>query len=155
MSYLLDTDVISELRKGKRAAPSVTAWFADLAEEEIFLSVLTIGEIRRGVESLRRRDPDTAASLDSWLARLREAHGDRILPVDRAIAEEWGRMNVPNPLPVVDGLLAATARVMGLILVTRNIADVEATGVDLLDPFAGLRGKVRWEGDLDESRRGR
>ena len=137
MSYLLDTNVISELRKGERADPNVTAWFADLADEEIFLSVLTIGEIRRGIESVRRRDPDSAAALDRWLALLSEAHGDRILPIDRAIAEEWGRMNAPDPLPVVDGLLAATARVLGLTLVTRNIADVEGAGVELLDPFAG------------------
>jgi toxin FitB len=136
LSYLLDTNVVSELRKGERAAPSVTAWFAGLADEEIFLSVLTIGEIRRGVESVRRRDPDAAIALDSWLARLREAHGDRILPVDRAIAEEWGRMSVPDPLPVVDGLLAATARILGLTLVTRNVADVKSTNVKLLDPFA-------------------
>lgn len=136
MSYLLDTNVLSELRKGERADASVTAWFTDVAEEEIFLSVLTIGEIRRGIESVRRRDPDSAAALDRWLALLSEAHADRILPVDRAIAEEWGRMNVPDPLPVVDGLLAATARVLGFTLVTRNVADVEGTDVDLFDPFA-------------------
>lgn len=86
---------------------------------------------------MRRRDPDSAAALDSWLARLSEAHRDRIVPVDRPIAEEWGRMNVPDPLPVVDGLLAATASILGLTLVTRNTADVEGAGVDLLDPFAG------------------
>ena len=135
MSYLLDTNVISELRKGEQADAYVTAWFADVAEQEIFLSVLTIGEIRRGIESVRRRDPDSAAALDRWLALLSEAHGDRILPIDRAIAEEWGRMSVPDPLPVVDGLLAATARVLGLTLVTRNVADVGGTGVELLDPF--------------------
>jgi predicted nucleic acid-binding protein len=137
LSYLLDTNVISELRKGGRADPSVTAWFAGLTDEEIFLSVLTIGEVRRGIESVRRCDPDSAAALDRWLALLSEAHSDRILPIDRAIAEEWGRMNVPDPLSVVDGLLAATARVLGLILVTRNITDVQGTGVELLDPFAG------------------
>jgi len=136
LSYLLDTNVISELRKGERANPSVASWFADIADEEIFLSVLTIGEIRRGVESVRRRDPDSAAALDSWLARLSEAHRDRIVPVDRPIAEEWGRMNVPDPLPVIDGLLAATARILGLTLVTRNTADVEGTGIELLDPFS-------------------
>lgn len=137
MSYLLDTNVISELRKGGRADANVTAWFADVAEEEIYLSVLTIGEIRRGIESVRRRDPDSAAALDRWLALLGEAHADRVVSIDPAIAEEWGRMNVPDPLPVVDGLLAATARVLGLTLVTRNIADVKGTGVELLDPFAG------------------
>jgi toxin FitB len=135
LSYLLDTNVISELRKGERANSNVSSWFTGLADEEIHLSVLTIGEIRCGVESVRRRDPDSAAALDSWLARLNEAHRDRILPVDRAIAEEWGRMNAPDPLPVVDGLLAATAKVVGLTLVTRHVADVERTGVELLDPF--------------------
>lgn len=135
MSYLLDTNVISELRKGERADRNVSSWFGEVADEEIYLSVLTIGEIRRGVESVRRRDPDSAAALDSWLARLSEAHRDRILPVDRAIAEEWGRMNAPDPLPVVDGLLAATAKVVGLTLVTRNVGDVERTGIELLDPF--------------------
>jgi toxin FitB len=136
LSYLLDTNVISELRKGERADANVTAWFADVAEEEIFLSVLTIGEIRRGVESVRRRDPDSAAALDRWLTLVSETHSDRVVPVDRTITEEWGRMNVPDPLPVVDGLLAATARVLGLTLVTRNIADVESTGIELVDPFA-------------------
>lgn len=136
MSYLLDTNVISELRKGERPDASVRAWFSELADEEIYLSVLTIGEIRRGVENVRRRDPDSAAALDGWLARLDEAHGDRILPVDRTIAEEWGRMNVPDPLPVVDGLLAATAKVAGLTFATRNVADVEGAGVELVDPFS-------------------
>jgi predicted nucleic acid-binding protein len=135
LSYLLDTNVISELRKGERANPKVAAWFSGLSDDEIYLSVLTIGEIRRGIESVRRRDPDSARALDSWLARLSEAHGERILPIERAITEEWGRMSVPDPLPVVDGLLAATAKVLGLTLATRNVADVESTGVDLLDPF--------------------
>lgn len=135
MSYLLDTNVISELRKGDRADPGVAAWFAGIGEEEIYLSVLTIGEIRRGIENLRRRDPAGASALDGWLARVSGAYGERILPVDRAIAEEWGRMSVPDPLPVVDGLLAATAVVLGLTLVTRNVADVESTGALLLDPF--------------------
>lgn len=136
MSYLLDTNVISELRKGERADENVRAWFGGLADEEIYLSVLTIGEIRRGVESVRRRDPDSASALDSWLARLGEAYRDRILPVDRSIAEEWGRLNVPDPLPVVDGLLAATAKVTGLTFATRNVADVEGVGVELVDPFS-------------------
>jgi predicted nucleic acid-binding protein len=136
LSYLLDTNVISELRKGQRADVNVTVWFADVAEEEIFLSVLTIGEIRRGIENVRRRDPDSAAALDRWLNLLSEAHSDRVVPIDRAIAEEWGRMNVPDPLPVIDGLLAATARVLGLTLVTRNVVDVEGTGINLFDPFA-------------------
>lgn len=137
MSYLLDTNVISELRKGERADPAVAAWFAGLGEAEIYLSVLTLGEIRRGVESVRRRDPEAGAALDSWLGRVAEAHRERVLPVDRAVAEEWGRLGVPDPLPVVDGLLAATARVHGLTLATRNVADIAATGAALVNPFAG------------------
>lgn len=136
MSYLLDTNVISELRKGDRSDANVRAWFSELDDEEIYLSVLTIGEIRRGIENVRRRDPDSATALDSWLARLGEAYRDRILPVDRAIAEEWGRMNAPDPLPVVDGLLAATAKVTALTFATRNVADVEGAGVELVDPFS-------------------
>jgi len=137
VSYLVDTNVISELRKGKRADAAVRRWFADVEDEEIFLSVLTVGELRRGVEGIRRRDQDAAARLDSWLARVVETHRDRLVPVDRLAAEEWGRMNVPDPTPVVDGLLAATAKATGMTLVTRNVADIENTGVDYLDPFAG------------------
>jgi predicted nucleic acid-binding protein len=136
VAYLIDTNVISELRKGERADPNAAAWFAALADEEIFLSVLTLGEIRRGIESVRRRDPDGAAALDRWLASLAERHADRVLPVDRSVAEEWGRLGVPDPVPVVDGLLAATARVAGITLATRNVADIERTGVDCVNPFA-------------------
>ncbi len=135
MSYLIDTNVISELRKGKRANSAVVSWFEGLADEEVFLSALTLGEIRRGIESIRRRDPAAASVLESWLGRIAEAHRDRIVPVDRAIAEEWGRMNAPDPLPVIDGLLAATAKVAGLTLATRNTDDIARSGVSFLNPF--------------------
>jgi toxin FitB len=135
VNYLIDTNVISELRKGDRADPNVSSWFAGVADDEIFLSALTLGEIRRGIESIRRRDPKSAAALESWLGRVADQHKDRVLAVDRSIAEEWGRMNVPDPLPVTDGLLAATARVLGLTLATRNTMDVERTGVDCINPF--------------------
>ncbi len=134
--HLLDTNVISELRKRGRAAPAVLEWFDGVPEESIFLSVLTIGELRRGVESIRRRDLAAAGALDGWLERLVELHGERIVGVDRAIAQEWGRLSVPDPLPVVDGLLAATARVLDLVFVTRNVDDVLRTGVEVIDPFA-------------------
>ncbi len=136
MSYLIDTNVISELRKGERADPAVRSWFAALADEDIYLSVLTLGEIRRGVESVRRRDPEAGTALDSWLGRVVEAHRDRVLPIDRATAEEWGRINVPDPLPVVDGLLAATAKVAGLTVATRNSDDFTRTGVSFVNPFS-------------------
>ncbi len=137
MSFLVDTNVISELRKGDRADSACRAWLSAVADEEIFLSVLTVGEIRQGVERIRRRDVAAASALDSWLARLVEAHRDRLVPVDRLIAEEWGRLNVPDRLPVVDGLLAATAKVTGHVVATRNVGDFAATGVDLVNPFDG------------------
>lgn len=136
MSWLLDTNIVSELRKGERADPRLRAWFTASDEEALFTSVLVIGEIRRGIESLRRRDVPSALALEHWLAALTDGFADRILPVDRNVAEEWGRLNVPDPVPTVDGLLAATARVHGLTLVTRNTRDVTRTGVPLLDPTA-------------------
>jgi hypothetical protein len=135
VSYLVDTNVISELRKRERCDPNVARWFEALVEDELFLSVLTVGELRRGVERVRRRDPRAGASLDSWLLRVIAGYRDRILDVDLQVVEEWGRLGVPDPLPVVDGLLAATAKVRGLVLVTRNVRDIETTGVPHLDPF--------------------
>ena len=135
MSYLIDTNVISELRKGARCDSRVAAWFDKLPEEEIFLSVLTIGEIRRGIENLRRRDEISAAALDGWLHEILATHGERILPIDRQTAEEWGRLNVPDPVPVVDGLLAASAKVRGMTMATRNVKDIERTGVQYVNPF--------------------
>jgi predicted nucleic acid-binding protein len=136
LSYLLDTNVVSETRKGDRADAGVRVWFGSLSGDQVFLSVLVVGELRRGVENLDRRDPDGARVLGRWLNSIVEHFGDRILPVDRAVAEEWGRMNVPDPLPMIDGLLAATAKVNGLTLATRNTVDVAASGVPALNPFA-------------------
>lgn len=137
MSWLVDSNVLSELRKGSRAAPSVMAWFASTNEADLFTSVLVIGEARRGVESIRRRDAAAAQALDQWLLRLRETFADRILPVDHDIAERWGALNVPDPIPAVDGLLAATALVHDLTVVTRNVRDMGRTGVRLHNPFGG------------------
>jgi predicted nucleic acid-binding protein len=128
--------VVSELRRGWRCNPGLAAWYERVSPEEIYLSVLTLGEIRKGLESRRRRDEPAAAALESWLAGLERSYPDRFLPVDQATADCWGRLNVPDPLPVLDGLLAATAITRGLTLVTRNIRDVERTGVDLLNPFS-------------------
>jgi len=136
LSYLIDTNVISELRKRERCHRGVADWFAGIAADEVFLSVLTIGEIRRGIELIRRRDARSARALTDWLDILSSDHRERILSVDQTVAEEWGRLNVPDPIPAVDGLLAATARVHDLTLATRNVADVERTGVRLVNPFA-------------------
>ena len=124
MSWLVDNNVLSELRKGDRADAGVRAWFAEADERALFTSVLVVGEIRRGVESIRRRDPTAAVALDHWLQRLVQTFGDRVLAVDISVADQWGVLNVPDPVPTVDGLLAATAMVHGLTLVTRNIRDV-------------------------------
>lgn len=136
MSWLIDTNVLSELRKGPRADPGVTQWFADVADDQLFTSVLVLGELRRGVELVRRRDEVAATSLERWLDEMVGRFPERVLPVDDALADRWGRLNVPNPVPAIDGLLAATALVHGMTLVTRNVADVASTGVAVHNPFA-------------------
>jgi hypothetical protein len=131
---LIDTNVLSELRKGARCDTSVITWFRSFGDADLFTSVLVVGEIRRGIESIRRRDTRSAGALDAWLEGLVTNFGERILEIDRATAIEWGRTSVR--LPTVDGLLAATARVRGLTLVTRNTRDVAKTGVRCLNPFS-------------------
>ena len=133
MSLLLDTSVVSELRKGYQADPRLLTWFHGIDDRDIHLSVLVLGEIRRAAEGLR--DPARAA-LESWLGRLSAVHADRILPVDGRVADHWGRLLHIRSGPVVDTLMAATALVHGLVLVTRNVKDVAWTGVLYLDPFA-------------------
>lgn len=134
MTYLLDTNVVSELRK-RDPDPHVLGWYATVTSAELFLSVLTIGEIRLGIERLRRKDQPQAGLLEEWLRGLQVTYRDHLIDVDAVVAEEWGRLNIPDPLPVIDGLLAASAKVRGWILVTRNIADLNRTGVVLLNPF--------------------
>jgi predicted nucleic acid-binding protein len=134
VSYLLDTNVVSELRK-RFPDPNVEAWYESVAGSQLFLSVLTLGEIRLGVERARRKDPAKAAMLENWLTRLETAYGDHIVGVDTATADAWARLSVPDPLPVVDGLLAATASVRNWTLVTRNTEDVGRPGVRVLNPF--------------------
>jgi predicted nucleic acid-binding protein len=135
VSFLVDTNVVSELRKGRRTNPGVRGWFASVDDVEVHLSVLVLGELRQGVDRLRLRDPPAAAKLDRWLHELAESHAARVLPVDGAIAERWGRLNVPDSLPAIDGLLAATALVHSLTLVTRNVRDIVRTGVRHVNPF--------------------
>jgi hypothetical protein len=134
VTYLLDTNVLSELRKGPRGNARVAAWFAGVADEDLGTSVLVLGEIR-GIETIRRRDPRRAGTLERWLARLVRDHAERVVPVDLRVAEEWGRLSLIRPDSIVDVLLAATARVHGLTLVTQNVADVAWTGVTWLNPF--------------------
>ena len=135
MSYLIDTNIIFEVRKGDRCDRQVAAWYASIVDEDLFLSTLVLGEIRIGLELQRSRDPDKAAALDRWLGQVEAAFGGRVLGVDKAVADQWGRMSAIRPLPVVDGLLAATAMTNGLTLVTRNDRDVAGLGAMVLNPF--------------------
>ncbi|MFT6243166.1 MAG: putative nucleic acid-binding protein [Akkermansiaceae bacterium] len=133
--YLLDTNVVSELRKGSRCHPKVTTWHQSLSPNSTWLSVLVLAEIRCGIENLRRRDPITSAHLERWLEGLTLGFQDRILPISPAIANRWGILNSGDPIPYIDGFLAATALESGLTLVTRNVKDISTTGVSFLNPF--------------------
>ena len=135
MNYLIDTNIISEIRKGERCDPNVSAWYASVADEDLFLSTLVLGEIRKGVELARPRDPDKAAALERWLRQVETAFDDRVLGIDNAVSDQWGRMCAIRPIPVIDGLLAATAVINGLTLVTRNDRDIAGLGAVVLNPF--------------------
>jgi len=135
VNYLIDTNIISEIRKGVRCDPHVSAWYASLADEDLFLSTLVLGEIRKGVELARPRDPDKAAALERWLRQVETAFDGRVLGIDKAVSDQWGRMCAIRPIPVIGGLLAATAVINGLTLVTRNDRDIAGLGAVVLNPF--------------------
>jgi hypothetical protein len=133
--FLLDTNVVSELRRGPRANARVVAWFDEQAPEELFLSVITVGEIREGIERLRGRDRRQAAQLDRWVAGLLQYYEARVVYVDGPVAEEWGRLRARFRAPVVDALVAATARVHDLTVATRNTRDFERLRVPVVNPW--------------------
>jgi predicted nucleic acid-binding protein len=136
--YLIDTDVISESRKGVKANPGVRAFFREIISKDIgvYVSAVSIGEIRRGVENLRHRgDSAQANKLEKWFIGLRDEFGDCILPFDEEIAQIWGRLRVPNPENPIDKQIAATALIHDLTVVTRNTKHFAGTGVRLLNPF--------------------
>ncbi|MSP00245.1 MAG: type II toxin-antitoxin system VapC family toxin [Acetobacteraceae bacterium] len=135
MSYLLDTNVISGSRKRQRGNPGVVGWAASVDPSDLHTSVLVIGEIRRGIEQKRRSDATQAAALDGWLATVRTGLMGRILPIDERVAELWGKPGSRRSIPSIDGLIAATALVHGLTMVTRNVKDMARTGAVLLNPF--------------------
>jgi toxin FitB len=138
VKFLLDTNIISEIRKRDRAHPNLVRWVTCTPVEDIGTSALVLAEIRHGIALKRRSDPDQAESLDRWFAQMLTRLGARVLPIDEPVAEAWALLGIPDPLPLIDGQLAATAKVHGLTIVTCNVADIAATGVPLLDPFSGL-----------------
>jgi len=135
MGFLIDTNVLSELRKGLKANVGVRDWFFKTDSNQLYISVLTLGEIRQGIEQLKRRNEQAAKSLEIWLKQIETDSARLVLPVTQEIADYWGRVNVPDKMPVIDGYLAATALVHDLTLVTCNVSDVERSGVKLLNPF--------------------
>jgi len=135
LSFLIDTNVISEVRKGARCDANVAAWYAAIEDDDLYLSVLVLGEIRRGIERARAGEPAKARALEQWLSAVSRSFRNRILPVDQRVAEEWGRMRAKRSAPVIDALLAATARVYDLTLATRNTADVAGLGAEVVNPF--------------------
>ena len=138
MSYLLDTNIVSEINR-RTPNSGVLHWFDDTEETDLFISVITMGEIRRGIEQIRRRnqmdDERRAARLEQALNALRNDYRGRFIPISEEIAEEWGRMCAVYPNHPVDNLLSATARVHDMTLVTRNIRDVEIHNISCLNPF--------------------
>jgi predicted nucleic acid-binding protein len=130
--YLVDTNVVSEARRGSREA---RLWFRSVDPNSLFLSVITLGEIMRGIALKRRSDARAAASLAVWLEQLRHDHGSRILPISDRIALEWGRLAAERPRAMADALIAATATIHGKIIVTRNVTDFADTGIPLINPW--------------------
>jgi toxin FitB len=134
VSFLLDTNVVSETRR-KVPDPNVLTWVSQAEPSDLFISAMTLGEIAKGVALRAKRNPAQATGLQRWLAETRTRFASRVIAIDADIAEAWGRLDAKRSLPVIDGLLAATALVRGLILVTRNVRDVADAGITLLNPW--------------------
>lgn len=134
--YLLDTNVLSEVRKGRqRAQPEVYQWWLGMKDQELFLSVMTLGEIRKGIDRLGARDVSQTLALERWLDEVKLTFRERVIEISLAIAERWGRLQAIRSVPEVDALLAATVLEHDLTLVTRNEADFEGLGIRVLNPF--------------------
>jgi toxin FitB len=135
ISYILDMNVISELRKQERADPQVRKWYARVSASQLYLSVLTLGEIRSGIQRVEVSDPGQLRALTAWLEKLMTNFGDRILPITVNIADRWGRMDWTQGCSDVDGLIAASALEHHMTVVTRNQRDFDRTGAVVLNPW--------------------
>jgi len=135
LSFLLDTNVLSEIRKGKNCDAKVRQWWDSTTESDFYLSVIVAGEIYRGIDKLMMTNPAMARKFQTWLASVVQEFEGRTLTVDLRTAEIWGRLSSKRTLPLADGLLAATALAHDLTLVTRNTRDIQRTGVRYLNPF--------------------
>lgn len=134
MKYLLDTNILSEGRK-KQPEAKLVKWMKQADADSLFVSVLTIGELTKGIELRRRHDPAAANALMHWLDGLEQLFSSHIIGIDEKIAIAWGRMNAKRPYPVIDSLLAATALVYDMTLVTRNVKDIHDAGVSYFNPW--------------------
>lgn len=135
MKFLLDTNVVSELRKGSRAHQGVQDWFSKTQGPDLAISVLVLGEIRLGILRLRPRDPEAAGHLATWCQRLERAYASRTLPIDTKVVAIWSELNAQRSLPVIDSLQASTAMAHGLTLGTRNVSDLAGLDIPVLNPF--------------------
>jgi Predicted nucleic acid-binding protein, contains PIN domain len=135
MAFLIDANVLSELRKRNRADPNVRAWYEYTESAELFTSVLVVGEIRQGIERKRAKDPVFAAKLEQWLRGILRDFQSNILPVTQEVAELWGSLSLSQTMAEPDGLIAATALCHNLTLVSRNLIDFRRTGVKTLNPW--------------------
>lgn len=137
--YLVDTNVVSEARKGQNANLGVQKFWKEADPADIYISAQTIGEIRRGVENIRHRgDVSQAALLDAWLDIIVTQYSDRVLSFDEDCAQVWGKLMSPHPQHPIDKQIAAIALIHNMTVVTRNIADFERTGVQLENPFVNV-----------------
>ena len=136
MKVLVDTNVLSELKRGRNAAPHVVAWFTQIPGDQVFTSVVVLGEIRRGIELMARRDKVQAAAFERWYTAIRGRFEDRVFVVDERVMTIWSHISVPDMLPAYDGLIAATALARDMIVATRNTRDYRRVGVDVIDPWS-------------------
>jgi predicted nucleic acid-binding protein len=135
MPFLLDTNILSELRKGARCDPNVSNWAAKESGQAHYISVLSLGEIRKGIELLRKKSLADCMPFEIWLQKLQSDYANCTIAITAEIAERWGELSALRPLPVIDSLLAATALEHGLTLATRNTKDFDGLGISIVNPF--------------------